>query len=85
MDTLASHAGWWLELRCICGRLSRMPIQLLAHQHGPTARLPALVARMRCENCGEPPVLAELIDNPQGGTSGSNYPPAARRPIETGK
>ena len=61
-----------------------MPVQLLIRQHGPTAHLPALIVRMRCETCGEPPVLAELIDNPQGGESGSNCPPAARWPISGG-
>mgnify|MGYP000265226429 CR=1 FL=1 len=33
-------AGWWLELRCACGRMTQVPHRLLARAHGPRARVP---------------------------------------------
>ncbi len=35
-------AGWWLELRCACGRSAAVPHKLLARRHGPRARVPDL-------------------------------------------
>ena len=69
-DTLAAIMGWWIEVRCGCGRTTQFPVKLLAREHGPAARPADLVARMRCERCRVPPVQAELIDNPQAGASG---------------
>ncbi|GAA0574404.1 hypothetical protein GCM10009416_11370 [Craurococcus roseus] len=74
-------AGWWLELRCACGRMTQVPHRLLARAHGPRARVPGLLARFRCRTCGGPPVSAEWIDNPAGGAPGSGYPPKRRVPL----
>ncbi len=74
-------AGWWLELRCACGRSTAIPHKLLVRRHGSRARVPDLLARFRCETCRRRPVLAEWIDNPAGGASGSGYPPAKRVPL----
>jgi len=80
----ASHLvdpGWWLELRCACGRTAQAPRRLLARAHGPRARVPGLLARFRCRTCGGPPVSAERIDDPAGGAPGSGYPPNRRVPL----
>ena len=73
--------GWWLELRCACERTTQIPHGLLAKAYGPSARVPALLARFRCGTCGRPPILAEWIDNPAGGALGSGYPPKKRVPL----
>lgn len=49
IDSLRANAGWWLELRCICDRIALLPVAVLAERHGPAARLPALMALMRCQ------------------------------------
>ena len=69
-DTLAALMGWWIEVRCGCGRSTQFPVKLLAREYGPNARPADIVARMRCERCKVPPAQAELIDNPQAGASG---------------
>ena len=74
-------ARWWLELRCACERMTQIQHKLLARWHGPRARVPALLARFRCETCGRRPVLAEWIDDPRGGAPGSGYPPKRRVPL----
>ena len=58
-----------------------IPRKLLLRRHGPAARAPELVARMRCEQCGSRPAAAEWIDNPQGGAAGTDYPPPRRVPV----
>ena len=73
--------SWWLEVRCGCGRTIHTPRKLLLRRHGPAARAPELVARMRCEQCGSRPAAAEWIDNPQGGAAGTDYPPPRRVPV----
>jgi hypothetical protein len=78
---LSAVPDWWLELRCGCGRTVQSPRRLLVREHGPAARAPELVARMRCERCGSRPAAAEWIDNPQGGARGTDYPPPRRVPV----
>lgn len=73
--------AWWLELRCACGRTAQVPNKLLARRHGARARVPELLARMRCEQCRARPASAEWIDNPAGGARGSGYPPPKRIPL----
>jgi hypothetical protein len=72
---------WWLDLCCACGRSTSVPHKLLTKRHGARARVPALLARFRCETCGRRPVLAEWIDNPTGRGFGSGYPPKKRVPV----
>lgn len=57
-------------MRCGCGRSAVLPLRRLIHRHGAAARLPALIARMRCEGCGGRPVEATLLNNPQWGAPG---------------
>ena len=78
---LSAAPEWWLEVRCGCGRTIQTPRKLLLRKHGPDARAPELVARMRCEQCGSRPAAAEWIDNPQGGAFGTDYPPPRRVPV----
>ena len=70
IDTLAAVMGWWIEVRCGCGRCRLFPVKLLAAEHGAHARPADLMARMRRERCRTPPVEAALIDDPQAGASG---------------
>ncbi len=72
-------AGWWLELRCACGRSATVPHKLLAKRHGPRARVPELLARMRCEACRRRPVLAQWVDSAAGGPP--SYPAVKRVPL----
>lgn len=82
IDTLAAMTGWWIEVRCSCGRATMFPVKLLARKHGETARAADLVARMRCGQCGTPPAEATLVDDPQAGASGYvGGTPQQRRPI----
>ena len=74
-------AGWWLDLCCACGRSTSIPHRLLVQAHGRLARVPNLLARLRCAQCGSPPATAEWIDNPAGGALGSGYPPKKRVPL----
>ena len=71
--------GWWLELRCACGRSADIPHKLLARAHGPRASVPGLLARFRCGTCGGPPITAEWIDNAAGGPP--SYPVVKRVPL----
>lgn len=72
-------AGWRLELRCACGRSAFVPHKLLAKRHGPRARVPGLLARMRCGTCGRRPVLAHWVSDPRGGPP--SYPSVKRVPL----
>ena len=78
---LSALPRWWLEVLCRCGRLTQIPVRLLIQRHGPQATAPALLARMRCRQCGSPPVSADWIDNPPGGAFGTDYPPPRRVPV----
>jgi hypothetical protein len=73
--------GWWLRVRCRCERTTDFPVPLLIRRHGPRARAPELLARMRCGGCGARPVSADYIDHPAGGAKGSGYPPPRRVPV----
>lgn len=69
-DTLAAWPGHWLTVGCGCGRKVHLPTKLLVRAHGPTARLPALVARMRCNACNGRVTSAAMTANPQAGATG---------------
>lgn len=71
IDTLAAWPGHWLAVGCACGRRAYLPTKMLARQHGPEAKLAELVARLRCQQCGSRPTIAELRDDVQ--TSASGY------------
>jgi transcriptional regulator with XRE-family HTH domain len=60
-DALAAMQDRILELRCGCGHVARQPLTHLLARHGPHARLPAVVARMRCQDCGRLPAEAALL------------------------
>lgn len=69
-DTLAAWPGHWLTVGCACGRTVHLPTKLLARQHGPAARLPAVVARLRCNACNGRVTSATMTENPQSGATG---------------
>ena len=48
----------WLHLGCTCGHRAALPIGETARRHGFSGhhRLYQLVDRMRCGECGAPPV-----------------------------
>jgi hypothetical protein len=71
VNTLAAWPGHWLALACACGRRVYLPTKMLTRQHGAEARLPEMVARFRCQQCGARPVEAEMRDDVQ--TSASGY------------
>jgi hypothetical protein len=70
LDTLAAHPGHWLTIGCACGRRIHLPTKMLARQHGGGARLPEIVARLRCRKCGARPIEADLRDDVQTSASG---------------
>lgn len=72
-------AGWWLELRCACGRSASIPHRLLTKRHGARAWVPHLLARFRCDQCHGRPVLAQWVDSAAGGPP--SYPPVKRVPL----
>ena len=74
--------GWWLELRCGgCRRLTYWPRRMLVDAFGTGASVPALLVRLRCQDCRGGPVLAGWVDNPSGGAHGSGYAPERRVPL----
>src|SRR5215212_4641785 len=46
-EPLSAVPGWWLEVRCGCGRLRQIPVGLLMRRFGPQVRAPEVVARLR--------------------------------------
>jgi hypothetical protein len=59
--------AYWLDLRCDparCTKVVCMPMRLLAAKRGGQLRLDAVLARLRCGQCGEPPVHAVITDSP---------------------
>lgn len=83
-DRLDAHLGWHLEVRCACGRLAQIPVVLIVKRYGPAARLPALVARMRCGACGEAPMDAETVNDITAGAFGTGSArEAVRRPVSS--
>ena len=74
-------AGWWLDLRCTCGRSTSVPHRLLTQRHCARTRVPDLLARLRCSQYGARPASAEWIDNTAGGAFGSGYPPKRQVPL----
>lgn len=69
-DSLAAWPGWWLCVRCACGRGVWLPVKLLTRAHGPDARLTAITARLRCSRCGARPTDARMSENPQAEAPG---------------
>lgn len=80
--TLAEVAhGWWLELRCACGRLTCWPRALLVDAYGAGASVPAMLARLRCQNCWGRPVAARWVDNLAHCAHGSSHPERRHIPL----
>ena len=68
---LADLAGWWLEVRCACGRRSFPPLRLMAARYGWQTPLGDLMPRLRCTKCRAPPATVDLVANPADGASGN--------------
>jgi hypothetical protein len=59
---------------------------LLIKRHGPAAKLPALVARMRCLTCERAPVSAAMVDDITAGAHGTGIKKEpVRRPVRPGQ
>jgi hypothetical protein len=61
--------AYWLELRCDPARCTKVvcaPLRMLAAKRGGQLRLQDVIARLRCEQCGERPVNASITDSPIG-------------------
>jgi hypothetical protein len=70
---LSELVPYWLDLRCdpsICTKIVCAPLRLMARTHGPKRRLGELIARLRCEQCGQRPVRVTITESPitAGGT-----------------
>lgn len=80
-DNLAAWPGHWLTVGCGCGRKVHLPVKFLVRAHGATARLPALVARMRCKICSGRVTDATLTANPQESAAGyvAGFPFSGKR------
>jgi hypothetical protein len=72
-------AGWWLELRCACGRSAFITHKMLVRAHGPSAWVPHLLGRLRCRTCRRRPILAQWVDDIRGGPP--SYPAPKRVPL----
>lgn len=60
--TPISHlGGWHIRCLCTCGRNAAYSLQELAGVHGPKLRLWRLAARLRCRECGRPPLRVSLL------------------------
>ena len=70
MFTLADFPGWWVSVRCGCGRSAAIPIRLLVQRHGAGAQPEVLARRMRCSGCGARPAEADLVEHAQAGAAG---------------
>jgi hypothetical protein len=59
--------AYWLELRCDPARCTKVvctPVRMLAAKRGGHLRLDAVLARLRCSQCREPPMYAVITDSP---------------------
>ena len=77
---LAELAGYWLDVTCPCKRgLYMLPLRMLAAQVGWRVPLGAVLARLRCRDCGGAPASVTLTDDPTNSAgSPSKGPPAHR-------
>jgi hypothetical protein len=59
--------AYWLELRCDPARCTKVvctPVRMLAAKRGGQLHLSAVLARLRCSQCREPPMHAVITDSP---------------------
>ncbi len=67
--------GWWLELRCGCGRGAAFPVPWLVRDEGGGE--PRLMAEampwLLCASCGALPETVELVDG-RGAPEGQGCP-----------
>ncbi len=62
--------GWWLEVRCTCGRSAALPLRLLSADERDT-QLRTYICRLVCQGCGSRVSSARLVDNP--GLTGNHH------------
>jgi hypothetical protein len=79
LDTpIADLSGWWLEVRCDCPEAATaafLPLRLLAARLGWDVPLGSVVRRLKCEKCGQPPLVLDLIESATGGASNGQKEP----------
>jgi hypothetical protein len=57
--------GCWLGYVCGgCTKSGYVPLKLLSGKHGSRHQLHAIIARMRCSDCGARPGPVWLVDHP---------------------
>lgn len=78
---LAEHDGWWLEAICGCGRCTQIPIRILLKEWRRETELGQIVRRLRCRDCGKPPISTELVEDIQAGAKGTGTAPGRRIPV----
>jgi hypothetical protein len=54
-NTLGALSGWWLAVRCGCGRVAQLEVDALARRYGPGAGIEPITTRLRCTRCGQAP------------------------------
>lgn len=71
--TVADLSGWWLEVRCSCGKSGTklLPFRLLAARHGWDTTLANIVHRLRCNECGARPASLAIVEDASAGAIGS--------------
>jgi hypothetical protein len=77
--TIHDLSGWWLDVRCGCGRLIELPLRLMCAKLHPARPMIAQVSsRLRCDTCGARPSTISLLEragaNPLQGPQPTRFP-----------
>lgn len=73
--------SYWLDLRCDPARCTKVvctPLRMLVAKCGGRLRLEAVVARLRCTQCGERPARVSVTDSPIGSGGGHHIADCAK-------
>ena len=65
--TLGELAPYWLDLRCAAARCTKVvctPLKLMARRVGAWRVLRDVIARLKCEQCGERPARVTITETP---------------------
>jgi hypothetical protein len=61
--TIRDLSGWWMEVRCVCGRHTDVPLRLMCAKLWPARPTIAEVSkRLRCGSCGDKPSTINLLE-----------------------
>lgn len=66
IDPIAFQPHAFLRIRCRCGRRATYPVAEFTrfHRLPGTLKFYELIARLRCEICGERPANADVVRHP---------------------